>query len=253
MLSVLVVLLFKLQLFSRPFIGASQFWHDRHAGLYAVCSHFDPRVYQPLLFSEFAIPFPESLQHAAVKRQSEFLAGRIAAQQVLSRSGLAGRHPAAVLMGQDRCPVWPEQVLGSISHTTDKAIAVVALARRFDYLGVDIEQHLTVNSATEIASVIHTRSELDLLLQQGVPAHLATTLIFSAKESLFKALYPFVGQYFGFECGKVRRFSPVSNSLYLDFVHPLSGPLGLKKTYRCRYMLESDSVITMISGRLDCC
>jgi enterobactin synthetase component D len=234
---------------NRPFVLGSQFCCDPVSGIFAVYCHFDVNAFHPGMFTEFAVKRPIQLKNAVVKRQAEYLAGRIAAQQVLYCSGLAGEFPETVAMGQDRRPVWPEQVLGSISHTTDKAIAVVTSARHNHYVGVDIERHLTLNTATEIAPTIHSQGELGLLLRQGIPAQQATTLIFSAKESLFKALYPFIGEYFGFECAKVRRFSLRSNCLYLDFIHPLAARHGLNKTYRCRFMLEPQAVMTLISGR----
>lgn len=64
-------------------------------------------------------------------------------------------------------------------------------------LGIDIEHRLAHQTASEVQAMIGTAQEWTLLAQQFDLAS-AVTLLFSAKESLFKALFPQVQIYLDF-------------------------------------------------------
>src|SRR3979409_1002599 len=72
--------------------------------------------------SAFALPLsaevrsrlPQALRHATQKRQREFLAGRWCAEEALQCLGAGSTH---VAMAKDRAPIWPDGVVGSITHT----------------------------------------------------------------------------------------------------------------------------------------
>lgn len=66
------------------------------------------------------------------------------------------------------------------------------------YLGIDLEKKLSKECVIEIKSSIISLDEENLILKSKLSFEDAFTLIFSAKESLFKALYPSVRAYFDF-------------------------------------------------------
>src|SRR5260370_12550496 len=68
---------------------------------------------------------PQALRYATQKRQREFLAGRWCAEEALQCLGAGSTH---VAMAEDRTPIWPDGVVGSITHTDDFAAAAVAWA-----------------------------------------------------------------------------------------------------------------------------
>ena len=71
---------------------------------------------------ELLPPEAQAIDHAVPKRRREFTAGRTAARRACARLGVwAGALPVAA----DRTPVWPEGVVGSISHS-DLSCAVLA-------------------------------------------------------------------------------------------------------------------------------
>src|SRR6202165_5059978 len=80
---------------------------------------------------------PQALRFATQKRQREFLAGRWCAEQALQRLGAGSTH---VAMAADRAPIWPDGVVGSITHTGNFAAAAVAWAADIAGLGIDSEQ-----------------------------------------------------------------------------------------------------------------
>ncbi|MBZ6953052.1 enterobactin synthase subunit EntD [Klebsiella grimontii] len=149
---------------------------------------FDPLTFQPedLLW----LPHHARLSGCVRKRQSEHLAGRIAAVYALLEVGEKGV-PA---IGDQRQPLWPAPWYGSISHSERSALAVVS-ARP---VGVDIERVMAPSLAAELESSIINSAEKKRLDASGLPPELALTLAFSAKESAFKASHSAIQARMGF-------------------------------------------------------
>jgi enterobactin synthetase component D len=102
-------------------------------------------------------------------------------------------------LGPDRAPQWPAGSLGSITHSQGIAEVMVADARHWLTVGLDTEQWLSAERAARLCRELLTHEEREQL--EGLsPIQRANriTLIFSAKESLFKALYPITGKRFYF-------------------------------------------------------
>jgi enterobactin synthetase component D len=66
-----------------------------------------------------------------------------------------------------------------------------------------LRSDLPEREAKEIKDGVINAQEETCLLQSGYPFGLALTLTFSAKESVFKALFPHAGVYMGFDCAQV--------------------------------------------------
>jgi len=124
----------------------------------------------------------------APKRQNEFRHGRHCARQALAELGFAA---AAIPKLEDRSPLWPDGVIGSISHTANVAAAVAGNASDYSGLGLDIESAEGLDEAT--CKMILRPDELALH-----DAHTAK-LIFSIKETIYKCIFPLVGTYVDFQ------------------------------------------------------
>lgn len=154
---------------------------------------FDPSQLDLADFARFDIPMPRGID----KRKAEFLTGRFCAQQALYQ--LSG-HRTTPAVGADRAPCWPEGIIGSISHGQGHAAAITAYQCHWNGLGLDIEQHLSADRARSLVSELLTPAEQRD--NQRCPENqraLYTTLTFSLKESLFKALYPLTHRRFYFQ------------------------------------------------------
>jgi enterobactin synthetase component D len=151
---------------------------------------------------EMVYPLPGELRRAVLKRQVEFLAGRSCARQAIAV--LTGCSQVVIPQQSDRSPGWPAGIVGTITHTAGYAAALVAPATLYAGLGIDCEQ-VVLPDQLPLQRHICTPNELGDL-QAGYslwsPAELLT-LVFSAKESLYKCLYPQVQTYFGFEAARV--------------------------------------------------
>ncbi|MEY1662841.1 4'-phosphopantetheinyl transferase family protein [Isoalcanivorax beigongshangi] len=136
---------------------------------------------------------PATLDKAVLKRRVEYLAGRYAARAALASAGLPAQVPGSGSGGE---PLWPAGVCGSISHGAGQAVARVTRAP-VRGLGVDREAWLTPLRAARVVSAVAQPAERALRPRALSEAEFVTRL-FSAKETLFKALYPSVRRYLGF-------------------------------------------------------
>ncbi|KAA0981885.1 4'-phosphopantetheinyl transferase superfamily protein [Pseudomonas sp. ANT_J12] len=164
-------------------------------------THFDTSQLTSDDFQRSAIAPPASIQRSVAKRQAEFLAGRVCARAALQQLEGLSFVPE---IGEDRAPVWPAHITGSITHSTGRAAAIVANKAHWRGLGMDLENLLNVERAERLAGEILTPPELQRMAA-GAKDQLAmlVTLTFSVKESLFKALYPIVQKRFYFEHAEV--------------------------------------------------
>lgn len=131
------------------------------------------------------IALPAAIRACAPRRQASFTAGRLAARAALRRAGLADA--AAPGLGDDGLPVWPAGWQGSISHGGSVAAAIAAPDRAARLLGLDVERLVTPETASRLAPDVMPELPPG---HSGLPLHEEVTRIFSAKEALFKALYP---------------------------------------------------------------
>jgi len=167
------------------------------------------------------IALPAELERAVAKRRLEFLAGRSCAREAIAR--LLGRpFESSIAVGVDRAPQWPEGVVGAITHTHGFAAAAVAGTGDARGLGLDTEPILSPEAMEAVATQATVPGELDALAAVGLPAAHLLTVVYSAKESLFKCLYPRVGHYFDF---RDARIVEVSES-FRSFAAELRTPLG---------------------------
>lgn len=167
-------------------------------GAVLVSCAFDPANLAADDFQRAGITPSASLQRSVAKRQAEYLAGRVCARAALQR--LDGRDYVPGTH-EDRSPIWPTGIHGSITHGKGWAAAVVATHGSCGGLGLDQESLLDEARAERLMGEILTAPERERLDPRQLA--LAVTLTFSLKESLFKALYPLTGQRFYFEHAEV--------------------------------------------------
>lgn len=141
----------------------------------------------PLLPEEAAL-----LRRACGERRREFTAGRHCARQALSRIGVDA---GPILRGPRREPLWPRDIVGSITHCRGYRAAAVARAADLVTIGIDAEPHAPLPPG--VADYVLRAEERDWL--KRAPAGIYwDRLIFSAKESVYKAWFPLTGKWLGF-------------------------------------------------------
>ncbi|MFG1829438.1 4'-phosphopantetheinyl transferase family protein [Micromonospora chersina] len=144
-------------------------------------------------------PYPgeeDLLARAVEARRREFVTARRCAREALARLGYA---PAPIRPGPEREPLWPAGVVGSITHCAGYRAAAVARDTALAGLGIDAEPHEPLPDG--VAEMVTTAGEPESLarLRADRPAVHWDRLLFSAKESVYKAWYPLTGRWLGFE------------------------------------------------------
>lgn len=141
----------------------------------------------PLLPEERAALGPVSEQ-----RRREFAAARRCAREAVRALGLV---PGPLPPGPDRAPVWPGGLVGSLTHCRGYTAAAVAPRSGFRTVGIDAEPCRPLPRGV-LAKVADARERAHLAsLPPGVPWD---TVLFSAKESVYKAWHPLARTWLGF-------------------------------------------------------
>jgi len=147
-------------------------------------------------------PNDEGLQPAIEKagmdsmqpvRRSEFIHGRACARAALTAMNFPNQ---AIPVGTSREPVWPDGIVGSISHCGSVAAAVTARQKDLSALGIDLESACPLDE--KLLPMICRAEEKDSLKESAQPLLIAK-LIFSAKESIYKCIWPSVRQFVDFQ------------------------------------------------------
>lgn len=147
-------------------------------------------------YREFNLP--ECIRRCSPSRRATFASGRVAARDALNKAGYRG-YPVLDI-GADKLPTWPPGWLGSISHSNVIAAALVAPENCVRFLGLDIERLVTTEVTSEIASDV-----IPELLTGNFwhPSEFDIIRAFSAKESLYKALFPLTRQFREFSAAHI--------------------------------------------------
>jgi len=144
---------------------------------------------------ELLLPAEAAFMTKAVpKRVREFAAGRLCARRALEEFGVTG---FPVCVAEDRQPIWPDRLVGSITHTAGFCAAAVAERSHCMAVGMDSE---TVGDVTrDIWPTICGASEAGWIRSLPAAAQdAAITLIFSAKEAFYKCQYPLTREWLNF-------------------------------------------------------
>jgi 4'-phosphopantetheinyl transferase EntD len=137
-----------------------------------------------------------AIARAVLKRRREFSTGRACARAALVKLGLP---PAPILRGPEGAPQWPDGVVGSITHCAGYRAAAVARAEDILTVGVDAEPDQPLPDG--VLDRISVAEERAWLRGAGTPAGGPNwdRVLFSAKESVYKAWFPLTGRWLGFE------------------------------------------------------
>jgi 4'-phosphopantetheinyl transferase EntD len=133
---------------------------------------------------------------AIASRVSEFATTRRCARDALEQ---LGRARVPILAGRHREPLWPSGVVGSITHCPGYRGAAVASAALGTTIGIDAEPNEPLPPG--VLEVVSRPAERRALarLRAVEPAVAWDRLLFSAKEAAYKAWFPIVGTWLGFE------------------------------------------------------
>jgi len=186
-------------------------------------------------------PYPGEeglIANAVEKRRREFITARRCAREALAH---LEHQPAAILAGPKREPVWPVGVVGSITHCDGYRAAACAPTEVLSSIGIDAEPHGPLPSGVLGAVTIPQERRELYGLSSADPSIHWDRLLFSAKESVYKAWYPLARCWLGFEDAAVT-FDLVAGAFSANIM--IEGPVA---ELRGRFLVERGLVLTAVA------
>jgi 4'-phosphopantetheinyl transferase EntD len=107
--------------------------------------------------------------------------------------------PSPILPDESGAPQWPDGIVGSMTHCDGYRAATVAHDRNVAAIGIDAELHEPLPDGLLAAIARDAESRRHEQLCRAVPDVHWDRLLFSAKESAYKAWYPLTRRWLGFE------------------------------------------------------
>ncbi|MCD2196284.1 4'-phosphopantetheinyl transferase superfamily protein [Actinomycetospora endophytica] len=184
-----------------------------------------------------------AVERAVESRRAEFTTGRSCARSALASLGAP---VAAVPVGEKRAPVWPDGVVGSITHTRGFRGAAVAWRSVVRSVGIDAEAHDALPDG--VLDAVSSESERAGLarLSAASPEVSWDRLLFSAKESVYKTWFPLTGRWLGFEEAELE---PSPDGTFLARLL-VQGPVvdgAVVSSFSGRWAVEGGILVTAIA------
>ncbi len=191
----------------------------------------------------FAVEDWDQGEKGADRRNAEFVVGRYCARSALSQ---LRPHDVSTPIGirADRGPHWPDGIVGSITHCAGFAAALVAEEAEYWGIGRDTEPLLKESIGKEVGPWVALPDEVETVSRALELDDLtALTLIFSAKESLFKCLSPRTGIFFDFSEARVEEGDRQKQTYRIRLLRPL-GVISVGTVFEGDYRFDGARVHT---------
>lgn len=206
----------------------------------AVAESFGVMADEPPLAAEASI-----VSQAVDKRRNEFVTTRACARNALGQLGI---EPVPILRGDKGEPLWPRQVVGSLTHCDGYRAAIAGYSMQVRSLGIDAEPHGPLPEG--VLDHVTIAAERDVLATRDGSLHW-DRLLFCAKETTYKAWFPLTKRWLGFEDAHITfeqtdEFSGTFHTELLvdgatiDGGDPLLGFDG-------RWLIDSELIVTVIA------
>ncbi|MCC6934000.1 MAG: 4'-phosphopantetheinyl transferase superfamily protein [Deltaproteobacteria bacterium] len=140
-------------------------------------------------------------------------------------------------------PLFREGIKGSITHCGNYAAVLVSTDPKIHMLGIDLE-HFHKRNFTGIAKRVLTIKEVENLADAPEQREREIMSLFSAKETIFKAHYPLVKEWFGFQeaqCVKKNK-----SEILMSFIGQRKALMGFNMPVSIHYLWQDDYVLTYL-------
>lgn len=190
--------------------------------------------------------YPEEsalISNAVAKRREEFATVRSCARRALRDLGVA---PAPILPGERGAPQWPAGVVGSMTHCGGYRAAALASATCARTIGVDAEPHEPLpGGVLDLVALPDEQQHLTELAARHQTVHW-DRLLFTMKESVYKAWFPLTQRWLDFHEARIR-IEPASSSFAAELL--VTGPSleGVELTgFAGRFLISEQLAISSI-------
>lgn len=174
------------------------------------------------------------------KRLADFSTGRYCAIKALEQLGI---QDAIIPIGEDRAPIWPEGIVGSISHCDSLAGAIVAKSSDHSSLGLDIEEIGRVTP--DLWDFVFTQNEKNYLTGlSNEDILIQSTAIFSIKEAFYKFQHPQTKTFLDFLDVEVALPDLNQVKVLVETIEPSS----IIRRNQVMYRIENECIISLITA-----
>lgn len=192
-----------------------------------------------------------AVRSATAVRIAEFSTVRVLAHRAMERLAPEARQALAshALVPDARgAPKWPAGIVGSLTHTGEYRAALVARARTYASIGLDAE--LNRDLPVEVRELICRPEERAMIetLERGDPNASWACVVFSAKESIYKAWYPLMGTWLDYDDISVR--IDTKRRTFRARLMGCRGTAGSSKMARLRGAWSTSEVLTVTTAVL---
>ncbi len=206
-------------------VAASEAWHD----------------------PEEALLFPDEqalLAGTADKRRHEFATGRVCARAALEQLGYSA---VSILSGSSGEPLWPQGVVGSITHCEGYRAGAVARSAQVATIGIDAEPHWALPEGL-LGRVARAEEQVALgQLRSNWPEVHWDKLLFSAKESVYKAWFQLSGRGLGLKDIAIA-FDPLARTFAVRLMLPRPVPDGPPRELSGGWTVCEGLILTAVVG-----
>ncbi|MFH8973620.1 4'-phosphopantetheinyl transferase [Streptomyces sp. NPDC017890] len=150
----------------------------------------DDTGHLPLYPEEEAI-----VARAVAKRRREFTVVRSCARRAMEKLGVPAQ---PVLTGERGAPCWPDGLTGSMTHCDGYCAAALVRVTDLASLGIDAEPDGPLPDGVLPTVSLPVEAQRLRRLAEECPGVHWDRLLFSAKESVYKAWFPLTGQWLDF-------------------------------------------------------
>jgi len=185
--------------------------------------------------------YPEELIYSnkyETKRLNEFCTGRYCAHQslkYLQKNGPVKKLPTGA-------PLWPQHIIGSISHSQKLTGAITTTTKNYKSIGLDIETIGRIDP--ELWELLFTPNEITFLKQQpNNKHHFLSTLFFSLKEAFYKMQFPITQTFIDFQDCEIIK---IDEKYRLKFLKEEYLKLNNLFKYEMNFTIYNDQIITYI-------
>ena len=176
----------------------------------------------------------------SLKRLSDFSTGRYCAIKALEQLGI---QDVIIPIGEDRAPIWPEGIVGSISHCDSLTGAIVAKSSDHISLGLDIEEIGRVTP--DLWDLVFTENEKNYLFRLSDEDILVqSTVIFSIKEAFYKFQHPLTKTFLDFLDVEVVMPGLNQVKVLVETIEPSS----IIRRNKVMYLIENECIISLIAA-----
>ena len=185
----------------------------------------------------------EVIAKAVDKRRREFATARACARTALGKLGLP---PVPIIPGLRGAPQWPPGVVGSITHCAGYRACAVARGRDVITIGLDAEPHDTLPHGVLGAVASHGEQVRLATLASARPDVCWDRMLFSAKESVYKAWFPLTRRWLNFEDADVD-IDPVNHVFTARLL--VDGPVvngAVLTGFEGRWLVSDGLIVTTI-------